>query len=67
MDGLVYISGKEEISPSSLANDIHEARFVNRQIKVFAVPCINTLLVEVYDSDLDAGTFESNDGTGRTT
>jgi len=62
-----HVGGKEQITIASLTNNILEARFVDREIKIWAVPGIDTSLVQVNNGDLDVGAFKRDDCAGRAT
>src|SRR5258708_34179308 len=62
-DGIVDISGKEQVSTTGLGDNILEARFIDRELEITRVPRVNTSLVEVDDRDSNMRTFQSYHGT----
>jgi hypothetical protein len=66
-DGAVYVRGESQVTTTCLFDDIDEARFVDGQGVVGAVPCVDSLLVEVNDGNLDVGAFQRNDSASRAT
>ena len=64
LDALIDVGGEEEVLPSRLADDVFEARFVDRKVKVRTVPSVDPGLVEVYDGHGDVRALECDDGTG---
>lgn len=63
LDAFVHVSREEKIASSGLTDDIHQSRLVNGNIVVFTVPCIDALLIQVDDGDLDMGALERYDRT----
>ena len=63
---LVDFGGEEEVAPASLADDVDEARFVDGEGEVLAVPGVDTRLVEVDDVDLNLRALERDDRACRT-
>lgn len=62
LDPLVHVCRKEQVAPAGLTYNVLEAWLVNRELEIYAVPSINTFLVEVDDSDHDIRTSERNYG-----
>ena len=62
-DGLVDVGREEEVAAACLTDDLLEARLVDWELEVGAVPRIDAGLVEVDDGDLDVRTLEGDDGT----
>lgn len=65
LNALVDVGREMEISAPRPTNDVFQAGLVNGKTIVGAVPSIYAGLIEVNDGDLDIGTFESNNGTRR--
>lgn len=60
LDAFVDIGREKEVAAARLTHDVLEAGLVDGKSKVFAVPRVNTRLVEVDDGDLDVGALESD-------
>jgi hypothetical protein len=56
-NAFVNVSGEEEVAPASFADDSLEAWFVDREVEVWAVPCIDTGLIKVNNGHGDVRTF----------
>ena len=67
LDALVDVGGKEEVAASAIAHDVLEARFVDRELEVGAVPGVDACLVEVDDGDRNLRALEGNNRTSRST
>ena len=57
LDAFIDIGGEKEVTSAGLADNIIEAWFVNRQLKVRAIPGIHTGLVKVNNGYSDVGAF----------
>jgi hypothetical protein len=57
LHGFVDVSREEEVASASLADNSFKAWFVDRQLEIWAVPCIDTGLVKVDDGHSNVGTF----------
>lgn len=66
-DTLVYVRREEQVAAARLADDVLQARLVDREIKVLAVPRVDARLVQVDDGDRDMRALERNDRTRRAT
>jgi hypothetical protein len=67
LDTLIDVRREEKVTASSLTDDIIEAGFINRQTELRAIPGIYSRFVEVYNGNLDVGTFKSDDSASRAT
>ena len=67
LDGLVDVGGEEEVAAAAGPDDLLETGLVDRELEVWAVPRVDTRLVQVDDGDLDLGALECNDGARRAT
>lgn len=63
--GTVDFHGKEQILSPRSTDYIFQARFVDRELVIRAIPRIDASLVQVHNGDLNMGTFQSYDGTSR--
>jgi hypothetical protein len=57
---LVDVCREEQVTTTSLADNVLEARFIDGKFEVRAVPRIDTGLIEVNDGNGDVGAFKSN-------
>ena len=62
LDGLVDVGGEEEVAAAARPDDLLETGLVDRELEVWAVPRVDTRLVQVDDGDLDLWALECNDG-----
>ena len=67
LNGLVHVRGEEEVAAARRFDDLDETGLVNGQLKVGAVPRVDTRLVQVNDGDLNLRALEGNDSACRTT
>ena len=66
LDRLVNVRGEEEVLAAGRLHDIDQAGLVDWQLKVGAVPRVDTRLIEVDNGDLDLGALQGDDGAGGT-
>ena len=65
VDGLVDVGREEEVAAAAGPDDLLEAGLVDGEGKVWAVPRVDTRLVQVNDGDLNLRALESNDSACR--
>lgn len=63
VDRFVDISGEEEVAPTGFSNDVLQARLIDGELEVLAVPSIDPSLIQIYNGDLDIGTIERDYST----
>ena len=61
--GTIDFHCKEQILSPRSTNYIFQARFIDRELEICAVPCIDAGLVQVHNRNLDMGTFRCYHGT----
>ena len=66
-NGFVNVGREEEVAAAGLPNDVLEPGFVDGELKVRAIPRINTSLIEVDNRDLDVRALERDYGARRAT
>jgi hypothetical protein len=66
-DALLDVGREEQVAAAACPNDVLEARLVDGELEVRAVPRIDTRLVEIDDGDSDVRAFQCDNSACRTT
>ena len=67
LDALVDVRREEEVAAAAGPDDLLETGLVDRELEVWAVPRVDTRLVQVDDGDLDVGALQRDDRARRAT